>query len=319
MDAILIPGVIVLLAVAAGAAVYLVMGAPAREQQRLATLSDGAVRDAAPVRTVQWRGTADRAPLITLLLRRTSIWDALQLEILRAGWLLRPSELVAIIAGAGLIGAALGLGATQQWTMILFGLAIGSAIPWIALKLRQSARAKALSAQIPDAMDMLASALRSGFAFMRGLQLIASQMHPPISEEVRRVVEEVQFGTSMTDALDNLIRRTQDYDLELVVAAVQTQLEIGGNLAEILDNIGDMIRERVKLAGEIAAATTEGRMSAGILLALPFGVAFMMNVVNPGYMDPLFAPGLGHILLAIAFGLMLLGSLVIKKLITIDI
>ena len=166
---------------------------------------------------------------------------------------------------------------------------------------------------------MLASALRSGFSFLRGLQLVASQMHPPISEEFSQIVEEVQFGASVSDALDNLINRTQDYDLELVASAVQTQLEIGGNLAEILDNIGGMIRERVKLSGEIAAATTEGRMSAGILLALPFGIAFVMNITNPGYMDPLFNTSLGHILLLVGGGLMGLGAIVIKKLVTIDI
>ncbi len=151
------------------------------------------------------------------------------------------------------------------------------------------------------------------------MQLIASQMHPPISEEFFRVVEEVQFGASVSEALDNLIDRTRDYDLELVVAAVQTQLEIGGNLAEILDNIGGMIRERVKLSGEIAAATAEGRMSAGILLALPFGIAFVMNITNPGYMTPLFTTHLGHILLLIGLALMGLGAIVIKKLVTIDI
>ncbi len=166
---------------------------------------------------------------------------------------------------------------------------------------------------------MLASALRSGFSFLRGLQLIASQMHPPISQEFSQVVEEVQFGASVSEALDNLIDRTKDYDLELVVSAVQTQLEIGGNLAEILDNIGGMIRERVKLSGEIAAATTEGRLSAAILLALPFGIAFVMSITNPGYMDPLFTTRLGNILLVIGCGLMGLGAIVIKKLVTIDI
>jgi len=261
----------------------------------------------------------DRAPIITSLLRRTEFQNALQLEILRAGWLLRPSELIALIAGAGMLGALIGLAASQRWPVAILGAGIGAVIPWMMLKTRQSSRAKSLNAQLPEAMDMLASALRSGFSFLRGLQLIASQMHPPISEEFSQVIEEVQFGASVSEALDNLIGRTKDYDLELVVSAVQTQLEIGGNLAEILDNIGGMIRERVKLSGEIAAATTEGRMSAGILLALPFGVAFLMSITNPGYMDPLFTTRLGNILLVIGGGLMGLGAIVIKKLVTIDI
>ncbi len=319
MGAIMVPGVIMLLAVATGAVVYLVVGTASRGHRRLATLGESTQPAAKPIPPAEWRGVVDRVPLITMLLQGTSIWEMLQLEILRAGWLLRPSELVAIIAGSGLLGAAVGLITSGRAPMSIVGLAIGAAVPWTMLKVRQSARARALNSQIPEAMDMLASALRSGFSFLRGLQLIASQMHPPVSKEFDRVVEEVQFGVSVVEALDSLVRRTKDYDVELVVAAVQTQLEIGGNLAEILDNIGDMIRERVKLAGEITAATVEGRMSAGILLALPFGVAFMMSIVNPGYMEPMFTTRLGTILLLIGGGLMGTGALVIKKLITIDI
>ena len=319
MGALLLAGTVLLLAVAGGAIAYLVSARARGDHKRLSSIAvqDAPHQSAAP--KTDWPSVRDRAPIITSLLRRTEIQNALQLEILRAGWLLRPSELIAIIAGAGMLGALIGLGASQRWPVAVLGAGIGAVIPWVMLKTRQSSRAKALTSQIPEVMDMLASALRSGFSFLRGLQLVASQMHPPISEEFSQIVEEVQFGASVSDALDNLINRTQDYDLELVASAVQTQLEIGGNLAEILDNIGGMIRERVKLSGEIAAATTEGRMSAGILLALPFGIAFVMNITNPGYMDPLFTTRLGTILLLIGGGLMGLGAIVIKKLVTIDI
>ena len=319
MSALLLAGAVLLAVVTGAAIVYLISVRARTGQKRLSSIAvqDVPAQPTAPI--TDWPGVRDRAPIITSLLKRTEIQNALQLEILRAGWLLRPSELIAMIVGAGVLGALIGLGASQRWPVGVLGAGIGAAIPWIMLKTRQSSRAKSLNAQLPEAMDMLASALRSGFSFLRGLQLIASQMHPPVSEEFFQVVEEVQFGASVSEALDNLIHRTQDYDLELLVSAVQTQLEIGGNLAEILDNIGGMIRERVKLSGEIAAATTEGRMSAGILLALPFGIAFMMNITNPGYMDPLFTTRLGTILLLIGGGLMGLGALVIKKLVTIDI
>jgi len=319
MGALLLAGSVLLLAVAGGAIAYLFSAGARTSQKRLSSIAVQDVPDQSPAPKTDWPGVRDRAPIITSLLRRTEFQNALQLEILRAGWLLRPSELIALIAGAGMLGALIGLAASQRWPVAILGAGIGAVIPWMMLKTRQSSRAKSLNAQLPEAMDMLASALRSGFSFLRGLQLIASQMHPPISEEFSQVIEEVQFGASVSEALDNLIGRTKDYDLELVVSAVQTQLEIGGNLAEILDNIGGMIRERVKLSGEIAAATTEGRMSAGILLALPFGVAFLMSITNPGYMDPLFTTRLGNILLVIGGGLMGLGAIVIKKLVTIDI
>ena len=319
MSTVLLAGIVLLLAVIGGAIVYLISVGARTGHKRLSSMAVQDVPEQPAAPKTDWPGVRDRAPIITSLLQRTAIQNALQLEILRAGWLLRPSELIVIIAGAGVLGALIGLGAGQRWPVGMLGAVIGAAIPWIMLKTRQSYRAKALNAQIPEAMDMLASALRSGFSFLRGLQLIASQMHPPISEEFFQVVEEVQFGASVSEALDNLIDRTKDYDLELAVSAVQTQLEIGGNLAEILDNIGGMIRERVKLSGEIAAATTEGRMSAAILLALPFGIAFAMSITTPGYMDPLFNTDLGRILLFIGCGLMVMGAIIIKKLVTIDI
>ncbi len=319
MSTMLLVGTVLLLVVGGGAIAYLISRSVGIGQRRLSNIAVQDIPEQPVATSTDWSGVRDHAPLITSLLQRTEIQNALQLQILRAGWLLRPSELIAITTGAGVLGALIGLGASQRWLVAVLGAGIGTVIPWVMLKTRQSSRAKALNAQIPEAMDMLASALRSGFSFLRGLQLIASQMHPPISKEFFQVVEEVQFGASVSDALDNLFDRTQDYDLELVVSAVQTQLEIGGNLAEILDNISGMIRERVKLSGEIAAATTEGRMSAGILLALPFGIAFVMSVTNPGYMDPLFTEKLGHILLLIGCGLMGLGAIIIKKLVTIDI
>jgi len=176
-----------------------------------------------------------------------------------------------------------------------------------------------LTAQIPDALDMLSSSLRAGFALMRGLQLIESQMHPPISQEFGQVVDEVRLGLSLEDALDNLVKRTGNYDLELIVAAIQTQLQLGGNLAEVLDNIAGMIRERVTLAGELAAATAEGRMSATILIALPFGMAVLINLVSPGYIAPLFHHPMGWAMLAAGGVLLTIGILVIRSLINVDI
>ena len=318
---LLIPLGIGLLAMAAvGIIIWLAWTRKTRIRQRMTAMSSDTDSASSSVPSSQdiVAGTSDRAPLISSILRYTSLWERLQLEILRAGWLLRPSELVSIMGALGFVAAGGALLTQRGWIMAVAMAAFASTIPWWILKARQSQRSKALSAQIPDALDMLTSALRSGFAFMRGLQLIQTQMHPPIAEEFGRVVEEVQFGASLAEALDNLIVRTDDYDLELIVAAVQTQLEVGGNLAEVLGNIGYMIRERVKLSGEVAAATAEGRLSAGILLAMPFGIAFAVNLLNPGYLAPLFNTQLGLMLIGAGGGLMLMGGLIIKKLVDVD-
>ena len=262
---------------------------------------------------------ADLIPAMTTALERARILGNLQIDLLRAGLLLRPSEFAVLSIGCGaLAGCIIALLTHTAATTLLVGLiAIGG--PYMWMKSRQSKRTRALSAQLPDALDMLGAALKSGFAFQRGLQLIRSQMHPPISEEFGRVVAETQFGVSLEAALDNLVIRTGNYDLELVVSAVQTQLSLGGNLAEILTNIAEMIRERVRLAGEIGAATAEGRMSAGILLAMPFGVAILISVASPNYLAPLFHEQMGLALLGGGAAMMLMGAVIIKKMIDVDI
>lgn len=270
-------------------------------------------------RRLDWRPVPDRAATVGQLLAGLPWFDALQLEILRAGWLLRPSEFVALSTLAGLSVAGAMMLVTMQTGMGVVGLLMGAVVPWGIMKSKQAQRERALSAQIPDALDMLCSALRSGFSIARGLELVKTQMRPPISEEFGRVLDEVKFGISLPEALDGIIMRTRNYDLELVVAAVQTQLELGGNLAEILSNISDMVRERVKLSGEIAVATAEGRLSMGILLAMPFGISLLINIVSPSYLAPLFHTQLGWMLLGVGLVLMSTGALILKKLIAIDL
>ncbi len=267
----------------------------------------------------EWAEPSDRASTLASILSGLPWFESLQVEILQAGWLLRPSEFVALSALGGLGIAALLMLLTKSVVLGLMGAAVGGAVPWMLLKSRQATRSKTLSAQLPDALDMLTSALRSGFAISRGLKLIETQMHPPISVEFGRVLEEVAFGISLPEALDGIVLRTKNYDLELLVAAIQTQLELGGNLAEVLDNISNMVRERVKLSGEISAATAEGRLSAGILIAMPFAMAVIISIINPGYLAPLFQSQLGFMLLLLAAGLLLVGALILKKLITLDV
>ncbi len=266
-----------------------------------------------------YRPSADRAPLLSSVLRATSLWEELQMELLRAGVLLRPSELVAVVALAALVGAAVGLLVLRQVAGgILLGLGF-AALPWVLVKIRQAKRTRDLANQLPDAIDMLSSALRTGFSFLRGVQTVAGQMQPPISDEFRRLSAEVQMGMGTAEALDSLVDRTRCYDLELVVAAVQIQLEVGGNLSEVLDNIADTIRERIRLQGEINAATAEVRLSASVLFAMPIFIALAVNFLNPGYLKPLFTTPAGLMMTLVAGILMSLGALIIRKMVDVDI
>jgi tight adherence protein B len=233
--------------------------------------------------------------------------------------MLRPSEALIICLITSLICLALGWLLTGQplHGALLGGL--GMVAPYVYMKNRSAKRQASLTSQLPDALDMLSAALRSGYALTRGFQVVASQMHPPISEEFDRLLREVRVGISVSEALDSMLTRSDSYDLELVIAAIQTQLTMGGNLAEVLDNIAGMIRERVKLQGEINAATSEGRMSASILVAMPIIMGVAISVINPSYMEPLFTEKLGLMMLGGAGLLMLAGIAIIHKMLDIDI
>lgn len=288
-------------------------------QRRLQELKEGRPQFKPTLRKPKKEGVPDPAPLLTGILQRSDFGKLLQTELLRAGMLLRPSEFLIISGICAFTGGFVGLELGHAWFFAIALLVVGAIGPYMHMKSKQSQRQRRISNQLPDALDLLSSSLRSGHSFLRGLQVVVTQMGPPITEEFERAIDEVRLGQSLDRSLDHILDRTGNYDLELIVSAVQTQLSIGGNLAEVMDNISGMIRERVRLAGEIAAATAEGRMSAVILGGLPFGMAFLINIVSPGYVTPLFKEPLGLMLLGIAGGMMLLGILIIKKMLEIDI
>ncbi len=265
------------------------------------------------------RSAADRAPLLTKLLARTHLNRRLQQEILAAGLLLRPSELVA--GALGLSGAAFVtvLLIRHSLPLALLASLAGLAAPFVWLSVRKAKREKAFMQQLPEAMELIATALKSGYSFARAVQLLAEQAEKPMSEEAQRIVDELQVGISLEEALDNLATRHPSYDVKLFVAAVQIQTRIGGNLAEILLKTAAMIRERMQLQQEIAALTAEGRLSAGILAALPIFLATVVNFLSPGYLKPMLEDPLGRYMLLAGGGLLLMGMLTIKRLLTVDL
>ncbi len=299
-------------------AVLLVFAGGQSASERLAE-SPVHVRDATVAVETASVGRSDPLPGLSDAVEGTPFWENMQMQLLRAGLLLRPSEALIISTISMVAGLVLGWVLTGQPILGILTGALGLGAPYMYMVQRATRRQAALTSQLPDALDMLSSALRSGYALTRGFQVVASQMHPPISEEFERVLQEVQVGISVSEALDGLLMRTDSYDLELMVAAMQTQLTMGGNLSEVLDKIAHMIRERVRLQGEINAATSEGRMSAGILIAMPIVMCIVISAVNPNYLDPLFTEKLGIMMLMGAGLLMLVGILIIKKMLEIDI
>jgi len=290
-------------------------------QRRLAELKQGRPPHSEATPSVKAeKPDIDPAPLLSGILQNSKLGKRLQLLILRAGLVWRPSELVALTLACILLGYIIGiLSSRGSITMGIILALLASVGPYVYLKAKQARRQAHLSAQIPDMLDILSSSLRSGHSFLSGVQILVSQMQPPLTDEFARVVQEVKFGASLTDALGDLVYRTENYDMELIVSAVQTQLAVGGNLAEILDQIGTMIRDRIALAGEVSAATAEGRFSAMILVGMPFVLAFIVNSVSPGYLSPLLTDPLGQMMLAAAAGLVVVGVLIIRKMLDVEL
>lgn len=282
------------------------MGADARS-----TPAASAVPPTDTLRPDLWPGLSER-------LQETRFWRDIQLLVLRAGLLLRPSEALLIGLAAAITGTTIGWFATGNALMALLIGTIVVGILYMYLTLLATRRQALLVNQLPNALDMLASGLRSGHALTRSLRIVATQSRPPLSDEVEHILQDINVGVSTPEALSLLVARTGSYDVELVVAAIQTQLKLGGNLAEVLDNITNVIRERVRLQREIDAATSDGRLSAMILIAMPFAMAIIISIINPDYLDPLFQEAAGRMMLIGAGFLMLFGIIVIKNLIKID-
>ena len=261
----------------------------------------------------------DPAPALSRLLHLTGFQSRLRWEIVRAGIMLWPSELLALSAGIAALGWVLGRIVLHQNLVGILLAGAGLAVPWLLIGARRAQRLKRLTRQLPSALTMIASSLRSGYSLLRALQVLANEMQAPISEEVGRVLDETNVGYSLEQALTNLVERTRSADVKLVVTAIQIQLRVGGNLAEILDNTAALIRERFQLASEVSALTAEGRMSTAVLVGMPIGLGALIHLMSPGYLSPLFTDPLGRLMLLVAAAMLTLGMVIIRKMLTVTI
>jgi tight adherence protein B len=298
-------------------------GATGRRSERGTPYSNSAfAAAAAAVSAAGGRGTftrQDYLPFVTHALENRDLGETLKLELIRAGLRLRPSEFVGAILLSTLLCPAIALIFTRI-PLILAGTAIvGLVLPFLVLKAMQAQRLARFAAQLPDALTLISSSIRSGYSFMRAIQVVSEQLTPPISEEFERVLKETNLGSPAEVAFANMVRRVPSYDLDLVVTAVVIQQQVGGNLAEIMDTIAGTIRERVKLQREIAALTAEGKLSGWICFVMPFFMLAIMTALNGEYMRPLFETPQGLMMIWIALALQFMGGVIIKKLLSVDV
>lgn len=192
-------------------------------------------------------------------------------------------------------------------------------VPYVYLKLTERAYYAKFKEQLPEALDLLGRAMRSGHALTSGLDMIAQEMEDPVKSEFSATVDEIKLGLTVQDALDNLCARVPDTDLRFFAIAITVQKETGGNLAEILDNISRLIRERVQFDRQLKALTAEGRLSAWVLIALPLAMFVYIYFVNYEYLSLLWTEKVGLILLIGGIVLQVVGAYVMKRIVAIEI
>ena len=228
---------------------------------------------------------------ISRVIERQDLASRLSTELARADLKLKPAEFVLVWAATPFVFVGLAFmigiilpGFRSLPALILFFL-IGMFAPRFYLKRRQAGRLKTFAGQLPDTITLLANSLRAGSSFLQGIELVTREARPPISEEFERVVREMQLGTPLNGALNNLVRRVASEDLELMVTAIQIQSQVGGNLATVLDSIAFTIRERVRINGEIQTLTAMARYSGYVITLLPVGLGLLIFLISPSYME----------------------------------
>ncbi len=232
-----------------------------------------------------------------------------------------PLNVGAVIMIMGLLGlAAISLGLFHDRFVLGLVLAPAAAmLPVIWLKQRRKRRLAAFEQQFPEAVGMMARAIRAGHSMASAMGMVGEEMDDPVAGEFAKVVEDYSFGKSMDDALADLVERVGLQDVKFFVTAVMLQRETGGNLAEILDNMGRIIRERFKLIRQVRTLSAEGRLSGVILSLMTPGLMALMWFLSPDYIDTLISTPAGRVLLAAGAGCQLLGMITIKKLVTLKV
>ncbi len=260
-----------------------------------------------------------RIPAFDTLLRRSERVTVLQ-EMLsqgdvnvRAGNFLIFCLLAAVVFGVAFMVA--GGSVLFGWA----GLVLGFFIPYAYASHRRAKRFQRFEEKFPEAIDTLARAVRAGHAFTTALEMIANEISEPVAGEFRQLFEEQKFGLPVRDALLNLAARIPLVDVKFFVTAVMLQRETGGNLAELLDNLAYVIRERFKILRQVRVHTAQGRLTMVLLMALPPTIVVAMLTLNPSFIRPLFTDPLGHILIVAGIVLQTIGYFFIRRIIRIQV
>ncbi len=259
-------------------------------------------------------------PALDKLLRRSERVSALQKLLEQADIKTRAGNFLLLCVGSGVLLAFIVYAAANKNVMFAWvGLLLGFFLPYSFASYRRTKRFDEFEELFPQAIDTLARAVRAGHAFTTALEMISDEVSEPVATEFRKLFEEQKFGLPVREALSNLVDRVPLVDVKFFVTAVMLQRETGGNLAEILDNLSYVIRERFKILRQVRVYTAQGRLTMLLLMGMPPIIVMGMMFMNPSFIKPLFTDPIGHFMLVIGIALQTVGYFVIRKIIRIQV
>jgi tight adherence protein B len=274
-------------------------------------------------RTAKRRTGRERLEMLNGLFRATenafghrSQWRNLQLLLERADLPLRTVEFAWIMIGCSFVLGLFAAVAGSSSLVILAMFVAGGFLPYLFVWFKAKKRVRAFEDQLPDLLITMAASLKAGHSFKQGLQSVVDEGQEPSAKELRRVITDTQLGRPMEEALTETAERIGSKNFAFVITAVTIQRQVGGSLAGLFDMVADTVRDRQQFARKIRSLTAMGRMSAYVLVGLPFFIALALTVLNPNYMDPLYHSHAGHMLMMGGVTMMAFGSLLLKRIVS---
>ena len=255
--------------------------------------------------------------VVSARLRAVHTSEYFDLKMQQADWPLFGSEFQVLVAIITVAVSLLTLLLTLQFKMFVMAVLVTPLICMAYLKLHISRRQSAFMGQLGDTLIMISNALRAGFSFLQAMEYISHEMGAPIGVEFQKVVQEMNLGSSLETALENMNRRVESKDFDLVVTAVLIQRQVGGNLSQVLDSISTTITERIRMRREVMSLTAQGRLSGVIVGALPFAMVGMLLTINSSYFDTVTENETGRLLIAAAGFLELMAVIIIRNIVNI--
>lgn len=272
----------------------------------------------APELPSERRMLAEAVRMTGLVAEKRGFLTTVQQLLIRADMPWKPAEFIMVHFAVAFLTGAAGFAITRSTGFSLAFIILGTALPLVYIQRRISRRTRAFHDQLPNMLNMISGSMKAGYGLLQALRLAGSEMPPPASQEIDKVISEVQLGLSLEDALDGMADRNKSEQLSWTVTSIKIHREVGGNLAELLDKLSQGIRERDRISRQIQVLTSEGRLSAVILFVLPFALGLVFYLLNRPYVSLLVTTAPGRVMVLMAALMMVAGVFWFRRIVSIE-